>query len=256
MFKKKNTGDIKKKIFNYLNKKYTHFKNHYKPIMPLTIFQTWHTKNLPPKMKENVELLKAQNPKFEHYLFDDNDCREFIQNNFNSDVLFAYDSLIPGAYKADLWRLCVLYINGGIYIDIKLNCINGFKLIELTERNHFVRDRPLPLSIYNAVMACEKNHPFLLMAINQIVSNVKHKYYGTGPLCPTGPEMLGHLILKNGLSLNIDMKHYMDGGYIIYKDTFVFSTQYPEYNNERQTSYSSINTKYYNDLWIQRAIYK
>ena len=126
-------------------------KSFYKSIIPLKIFQTWHTKDLPQKMKERVEQLKSQNPRFEHYLFDDNDCREFIKTHFSIDVLNAYDRLIPAAYKADLWRYCVLYINGGIYMDIKLTCVNGFKLIALTEEEFFVRDRPEGY-LYNALI--------------------------------------------------------------------------------------------------------
>ena len=89
-------------------------KFNYKPIIPLKIFQTWYTKDLPQAMKERVENLKTIHPRFEHFLFDDNDCRQFIQDHFNTDILNAYDKLIPGAYKADLWRCCVLYIHGGI----------------------------------------------------------------------------------------------------------------------------------------------
>jgi mannosyltransferase OCH1-like enzyme len=223
--------------------------------MPLNIYQTWVTKELPQKMRERVELLKKQNPKFKHYLYDDNDCREFIKNNFKSDVLNAYDSLIPGAYKADLWRLCILFINGGIYMDIKLICVNGFRLIELTENNHFVKDRPIN-SIFNTLMASEKGNVFLYKAIRQIVKNVNNKYYGKTPLSPTGPEMLGSLILNHKLNVNIDMSHYQKGGYIIYKNTFVISTEYPEYNTERTNSYNSINTKRYDKLWENKNIYK
>jgi len=237
------------------NQPYNLFKNEYHPIMPLKIFQTWHTKNLPPKMREIVDNLKAQNPRFEHHLFDDNDCREFISQHFNKDVVNAYDSLIPGAYKADLWRLCVLFIHGGIYLDIKLQCINGFKLIELTEKNHFVLDRVPPLSIYNALLACQKGHPFLLMGINKIVKHVKNKYYGGSPLSPTGPLMLGKLIYSNKLKLNIDLNHYMGGGFIIYKNRFVISTEYQEYNDERSKQYNSFNTKRYDLLWNERRIY-
>ena len=254
--KKEQKEQKDKLIFKLYNRPYTFFKSDYKPIMPLKIYQTWHTKQLPPKMKECVECLKIQNPTFEHFLFDDEDCRKFIETNFSNDILNAYDSLIPGAYKSDLWRLCVLYKNGGIYIDIKLSCINNFKLIELTENNHFVKDRVRPLSIYNAVMACEKNHPFLLDAINKIVSNVKNKYYGSGCLWPTGPEMLGDLILKKQILLNIDLFHYIKGGYVIYKNKFVFSTSYPEYESERKSSYDLIKTKYYSELWNERKVYK
>jgi len=248
----------KNKLIEYIkiNTPYNNFKNEYKPIMPLKIFQTWSSKILPPKMKMIVDNLKRQNPRFEHYLFDDNDCREFIKEHFEKDVLDAFDSLIPGAYKADLWRLCVLYINGGIYLDIKISCINGFKLIELTEKNHFVKDRPPPLSIYNAVMACEKNHPFLLLSIRKIVENVKNKYYGLSPLCPTGPIMMGELILKNNLKLNIDLHHYINGGYIIYKNKFVFSTIYPEYVEEMKKENNKINKKKYIIMWNERNIYK
>ena len=82
-------------------------------------------------MNERVETLKKQNPQFKYHLFDDNDCREFIKNHFREDVLYAYDHLIPGAYKADLWRYCVLFIKGGIYLDIKYTPLNGFKFINL-----------------------------------------------------------------------------------------------------------------------------
>ena len=104
------------KEFLLYNKQYPYLKSHYNSVIPLDIYQTWFTKELPPKMRERVELLKAQNPRFNHHLFDDNDCREFIKTHFKPDVLDAYDKLIPGAYKADLWRLCVLFINGGIYM--------------------------------------------------------------------------------------------------------------------------------------------
>jgi len=237
------------------NRPYTFFKKDYKSIIPLDIYQTWATKNLPPKMRERVELLKSQNPRFNHYLFDDNDCREFIRTHFKSDVLDAYDKLIPGAYKADLWRLCVLFINGGIYLDIKLGCVNGFKLIELTEEEHFVKDRPAN-SIYNALMVCKKGNLFLFKSIRQIVENVKNKFYGDSPLSPTGPIMLGSVIIHNNLPANIDMKHYEGGGYIVYKNRFVISTEYQEYGSDRKTYYNKKNTKRYDKLWINRNIYK
>lgn len=245
----------KYKLKNY-NRPYTFFKSYYKSIIPLKIYQTWATKDLPPKMKERVELLKSQNPRFEHHLFDDNDCREFIKKYFRSDVLNAYDRLIPGAYKADLWRYCVLFINGGIYLDIKFICNNNFKLIELTEKEHFVKDRILPLSIYNALMVCKAGNPFLYKCIRSIVNNVNNNYYGSSPLHPTGPILLGNIILRNKLKLNIDMKHYENGGYIIYKNRFIISTEYNEYNSERTKTYENKNLKRYDAMWNEKNIYK
>ena len=90
----KNNNNNNNKFVIY-NRQYNYFKNHYNSVIPLDIYQTWFTKELPPKMREKVELIKAQNPRFTHHLFDDNDCRDFIQTHFKQDVLDAYDRLIP-----------------------------------------------------------------------------------------------------------------------------------------------------------------
>jgi mannosyltransferase OCH1-like enzyme len=88
-------------------------------------------------MKECVDKLKNAHPNFEHNLFDDNDCHEFIKKNFPIEVLLAYDALIPGAYKADLWRLCILYIHGGVYMDIKLQFCEGYNLNKFMDKELF-----------------------------------------------------------------------------------------------------------------------
>ena len=226
-----------------------------KQIIPANIFQTWHTKLLPPKMLFSISYIKKLNPNFKYYLFDDNDCREFIKTHFDSDVLNAFDTLIPGAYKADLWRYCVLYIHGGIYLDIKYIPVNGYKFYNLLFKEHLVYDIN-NINIYNALMVCKAGNPFLLDAIHTIVQNVKNKYYGSSALCPTGPIMLGNLIIKRNSRVNIDLTHFIDGGYIIYKNRFIISTTYNEYENERKDTYVKINTQRYDKLWSSRKIYK
>ena len=59
-------------------------------VIPLKIYQTWHTKKLPPLMKECTKLLKKDNPEFEYHLYDDNDCIEFIRNNFDASSPILY----------------------------------------------------------------------------------------------------------------------------------------------------------------------
>ena len=197
-FYKKNMPRVIIKTFgnrkNIINIPYP-LKQNYYPIIPLNIFQTWHTKNLPPLMANAVNKIRLLNPRFNHQLFDDNDCRVFIENNFPINVLNAYDSLIPGAYKADLWRYCILYKRGGIYLDIKYIPHNGFRFISLTEKEHLVLDID-GVNIYNALMVTKPNNETLLKAIYKIVSNVKNKYYGKSSLDPTGPGLLGTCFSK------------------------------------------------------------
>ena len=148
-----------------------------KSTIPLNIFQTWHTKqNIPLSMYTAINNIRTTNPEFNHFLFDDNDCRNFIKTHFKPEVLNAYDSLIPGAYKADLWRYCVLFIAGGVYIDIKFKMTNKFKLIHLIKNEHFVLDA-CKTGVYNAFMICRPGNKLLLEAINMIVQNVKLKFF-------------------------------------------------------------------------------
>ena len=78
--------------------------------IPENLFQTWTSKNLPPNMKACVSRLKRQNPEFNHYLYDDDDCRAFIEKHFDSTVLASFDALIPGCLQSrPLEVLCLVY---------------------------------------------------------------------------------------------------------------------------------------------------
>jgi mannosyltransferase OCH1-like enzyme len=246
--------NIRKKIIIQQKNKTTYpLKKFYQTIIPLNIFQTWHTKNLPPLMKKNVDYIKEQNPAFKHHLFDDDDCENFIKNNYGANILNAFNRLNPGAYKADLWRYCVLYKLGGIYLDIKYHPVNEFKFINLTENEHWVLDMDKE-GIYNALMICKPGNPILLKAINQIVENIKTNFYGKNALEPTGPRLLGKYFSKTEKD-NFDMTHdYIDNfnNRFIYYNNHVIFKSYNGYIEEHQ------NTKkkdHYSILWDQKQIY-
>jgi mannosyltransferase OCH1-like enzyme len=253
--KKKEENEI---IMNYNSlQKPFQLKFNYNSIIPLHLYTCWHTKDLPPLMRANYNLLVEGNPKIQFHLYDEDECRQFIQNNFELDVLDTYDKLIPSAYKADLWRYCILYINGGIYMDIKYKCMNGFKLIALTEEEHFVRDRPLGC-VYNALITSLPKNQIFLKSINQIVENVKNKYYGSTSLSPTGPELLGKFFYEkqiNNLKLYFKetvLENKVNEYYIVYIDRIILK-YYTGYREEQLKFQKNI---YYTDLWNIKNIYK
>jgi mannosyltransferase OCH1-like enzyme len=205
-------------------------------------------------MRECVNSLIKDNPEFNHHLYDDDDCREFIKNNFNDDVLNAYDSLIPGAYKADLWRYCILYKKGGIYLDIKYKCYNNFKLINLTDNEYFVRDLEYSgHGIYNAFMICKPGNNKCLKCINQIVKYVKNKEYTDSIFKITGPLLLINYFTEKELKdfvLKLNKKN--SELFILFNNNKILTT-YPEYRDE-QKKFS--NKDHYLALWNKRKVYK
>jgi len=258
-------------------------------IIPLHIYQTWHTKKLPPKMKECVEKLKKDNPEFEHHLYDIEDCRKFIGKHFDKEVLNAYDKLKPFAYKADLWRYCVLYKKGGIYLDIKYQCEPGFKLIELIDKEYFMLDCPYVdennsleddikiinnktyynniynkidknkcknknISIANGFIICKPKNKLMYECIQNCVKNIKNNYYGFNPLYPTGPGLLGDLYFKGDFSkidTDINIFNSINGKCILTRKRVIFKY----YDGYRYEQTKNSNIKHYGILWDEKNIY-
>jgi len=244
-------------------------------------------------MQENLNKFKKDNPEFEHHLYDESMCRAFIKTHFDKNVLNAFDGLKPLAYKADLWRYCVLYINGGIYLDIKFKCENGFKLIELTDKEYFVLEKPFDIrsntklnednfvefmttpdylnnfekhidkiywresnfGINNGLIACIPKNPILLECINQIVQNVENKYYGLIDISVSGPIILGKFYFKQ------NPKNYnsFDIGFGLNNSTYVHFKKKQIILSKYNEYYSEMSTtskiKPYSELWSSKSIY-
>ena len=229
-------------------------------------YTTWHTKNLPPLMEKNFNAIQEKNPEITFHLYDEKDSRDFIKNNYDGDILDAYDRLSPSSYKSDLWRYCILYKKGGIYLDIKYNTINNFKLIELCNKEHFVYDHANnsdkksfwnknEFGLYTAFIVSQPGNKILRQCIHKITENTENFYYGKNALYPTGPGLLGQCFFTNSFQLNkmkeIELFHHNDSNAIIYKNTKILDI-YEDYRKE-QTEYQ--NNLHYSALWNQRCIY-
>ena len=168
--------------------------------IPKKIFQTWEGSVVSNGMYRSVQSWLSHNLGWEYFFFDNQACLDFIKDNFDKKVLQAYDLIIPGAYQADLWRYCVLYIHGGVYGDIKQEALIGlddvlpegieFLSIKDQRRSHCEFDG----YIYQAFICARPKHQFLKQAIDMIVDNVNNGYYGYDVLSPSGPGLLGKSI--------------------------------------------------------------
>jgi hypothetical protein len=201
-------------------------------------------------MKQTVETLKLRNPEFKHYLYDDEMCRDFIKNNFDKDVLYSFDKLKPGAYKSHLWRYCILYKYGGIYLDIKYSCVNGFKLKYLTDKEYFVRDQvnQFNIGVYKALLITFPNNTILHDCIQNIVYNVKNNIYGSNSLFVTGPQMMSKKFN------NIDILNFE----LAVNKTCILMKNMPIlciYNEYRKEQLFNQKSEHYSNLWKKKDIY-
>ena len=76
----------------------------YKKEIPDIVFNRWKLLNKEYKMELSL----------------DHDCIHFLKQHFNDYIAELFSKIPRGMYKADLWRLCKLYICGGVYADVDL----------------------------------------------------------------------------------------------------------------------------------------
>ncbi len=103
-----------------------------KRIIPNQIFQTWKTSFFD---KEHASLLQAfrnNNKEISFHFFDDKKMINYMEEVWGKHPIFkVFTDTQIGAAKADIWRYCILYDRGGIYLDI--DSLILFKLINIPE---------------------------------------------------------------------------------------------------------------------------
>lgn len=197
LFKNKEV-EIKSEYSNIEHHTPRRYTPNYNQKIPFNIFQTSEFSIIPTTMKVVIDSNIKLNPEYNHYFFNNLERIKFISEHFPEDVLSAYNSLVPGAFRADLFRLCVLYIEGGFYFDSGVYFIEPLRniikedtpllLCEDSNTHFLLRNGKKP--IYNGFFGSVKGHPLFLENINLIVKNVKEKFYGNDTLGVTGPVSL------------------------------------------------------------------
>lgn len=208
--------------------------------VPLVIYQSWQSHIVPKGMKANILNTVATNPEFDYYLYSDADSRAFIKKYYDDDVVTAFDSLVPGAYKSDLWRYCILYKLGGVYFDIKMVPLVPIKNIIQSHNVVFVKDikNPERLSecVWNGLMISPPNNKIFKYCIDEIVESCREKLYRRNNLDITGPCLLGRKI-KEYASADFFTQNVLNlsGDYINYHSIPFFLREYPGYRREQST---------------------
>ena len=224
--------------------------------VPLVIYESWKTHEVPKGVRDNILRLLETNPEFDYYLYSDEECAAFIADNYDKDVLEAFHTLKPGAYKSDLWRYCILYKLGGVYMDIKY--YSAVPLISVIDETPtvFVKDIG-KYCVYNAFLISPPKNEIFRLCINNIVESCKNKLYRDNYLDITGPCLLGRILQgQNGsryissLPFTHSVSLFMDRS-ITYKGRTILK----EYDEYRLEYVQSRIGKHYSDMYINGDVY-
>jgi mannosyltransferase OCH1-like enzyme len=223
-------------------------------------------------------------PQWTQVYMSDADCRRFVAATQPPAVLAAYDALLPGAFRADLWRLLAVHTYGGLYSDIGHVLLRPLEpaLDPVLDTLVLVPDRKDPsrgnvARIYNAMLAGRPGDPVLAAMIAYVVSRIGARRRGVDALDITGPTALGRVFTwLMGLPLTTN---YPPGRYVYVMATtkqpvrvsfvrnaqckflgsaslddgrVLIQTKFPDYY---RIMYPPTRLPHYDFLWRQRAVY-
>jgi len=220
---------------------------------------------LSPFLKHATGTIDACFPEAKHKIYSNEELRSFIADNYGEEVVWAYDTLKPFSYKADLGRFCLLNKLGGWYFDIG---VRAFNAVELGDRIKFLAFRDIQRFSYTSwacattVLYSQPDNPALQTAIEMIVANCIEQYYGITPLCPTGPTLLGKALAANGSQadfvygdyLELTPTHGQKNRAFVLPDGTIMAWSKPAGGGDL-TGLGAKGVNNYNELWQARKVY-
>lgn len=220
---------------------------------------------LSPFLQHATGTVKAAFPDASHTIYNKESLRQFIADNYDTKVLWAYDTLKPYSYKADLGRFCLLNKLGGWYMDIAVRITNP---VEIGPRIKFLAFRDIQRFSFTSwacattVLYSQPNNSALQGAIEMIVVNCTERYYGITPLCPTGPTLLGKALAVNGSQSNFVYGDYLEltpaheqkNRAFVLPDGTIMAWSKPSGGGDL-TGVGAKGVNNYNELWAARDVY-
>ena len=292
LLEKYNDKELKKSKVKYIYKGYNNLLKDYNTVkytsggIPKIIFKTsWQKRE-----EFNGELITVLNdtiiinPDYNLYYFDNDEVDTFMKS-YSKRAYDAYNKIVPGAFKADLFRYCILEKYGGCYSDI--GHITYVPFDSICENNKLILVKDLfDNGIHNALMCATPHNEYIIKLVEECIINIENNYYGYSSLSITGPVLAGtvyykHLLdlkykneilsfnkvmfnnyIKTGSANNIkilELKQFgkiettnNDNNYIVdIHDKKLIRTKFRNYYKLMYT-----NSPYYNYYWLNKTVYK
>ena len=210
--------------------------------VPLIIHQVVKNKRIDRNLYRLIHLNQKRNPECSFMYYDDSDIHALIRQNFDQKVYKAFCRINPlfGPCLADFARYCILYLYGGIYMDIKSEMKKNIKpLIRSMSSDHDLMVYYWPIhydarimshnyiakykhifqndyEIMNWVIISTPKNELLRDLINVMSDNILQGHNGRGKsfvLSLTGPRFFTSILLKHnlrGVMINEEIPKYFE----------------------------------------------
>lgn len=151
--------------------------------IPYNIIQTFKTRNVPLSMWLNLNKWVKLNPEYNYLFFEDTDIENYIET-FNLDgfsiskieMMRAFRKIKPGAGKADLFRLLIIYEKGGCYFDIDTTPNTPLKNF-INHDDEVVSGLGARGDFHQWGLIYIPKHPFIKKALEMSILNIINEHF-------------------------------------------------------------------------------
>lgn len=121
--------------------------------------------------------------------------KEYIKRHYPERIHNAYSRLTDGAAQADLWRVAVLYREGGVYMDIDGSLVCNLRKTLKGKNQLFIASHANRAT--NFFLATTPGNPIFKDTLDAIVNNIEN-YREGDVFSVTGPRALRAAMEKHG----------------------------------------------------------
>jgi mannosyltransferase OCH1-like enzyme len=168
--------------------------------IPKTLIQTYVNNKIPEPIYENLKTILKTNPEYDYRLITDQEAVEIIKTYFDQRTLNAFQQLILGAAKGDFIRYIVLYLFGGVYLDLDASInldLNNF----IKPNDEFIFFINGDINLEQFCFAIRPQHPLLLKVIEEMIVRIENKEHNI--FNATGPTLFNDVIYNTMNNTNI-----------------------------------------------------
>ena len=229
-------------------------------MIPSILWQTAKSKTDTIPFSKHINSWRIYNPTINIRFMNDIMCENFIRDNFSDEVFFVYTSLPLGVMRADMWRIAIIYIYGGIYADVDTVCHTPIDLL-LVDKNIVIAKEFVGLdNVANYFFAATPNHPVFKRTLDIMIEKFNHAFisnslthvqdFGMGAFAKAAQEFKIDFIESNEMSIYVE--HLCAGSWRNAEKEYVNTM-----NNTPITFFTTFNESgysLYGATWIQTFI--
>lgn len=227
--------------------------------IPYHVHQSFCTDTLPYELVRRSQTIVEREPGLSYTFWTDTAAREYLGTLSDTRILQMYDALIPGAYKADVFRYALLYQQGGVWIDMGVEMHQTIQWCLEKEPSRdlvVIREAAASDGYWNGFIMVRPHHPALLAVLDRCLLNTAMKCYGVSSLSITGPlawYRSSHIFEPRCWQLNKPENHrYTDIAEILHPDggVVVATKRYFCYNQHQRYIYAKEGKTMYPYWWL------